>query len=242
MPRPKHRHSRSAHNAPEVSHSTRFRSARPGPYSRPHVSLTHSGSHPQVAAPSAAMAELYTTPGPSASQRSASRERSPHPASPSPVYGVELRPSTPTSRSSSSPERHIPHYFGTTHRPTTIISRSSSSPERRIPHYFDISHRPTYPSGSSHRPHSNKEDLFVDHRQDSHHLHGESRPSTRDQPHLDSQAGTTSDNRDIFEPNEYIRAWQGTLQPAVPPYTLPANGIVPTGPRDLTDGRPHTRQ
>ena len=217
MPRPKHRHPRAAHNAPEVSHSTRFRPARLGQHSRPHVYLAHSGSYPQVAAPSAAMAELYTTPGPSASQHSTSREKSPHPASPSPVYGVEVRASTP-------------------------ISRSSSSPERRIPHYFGISYRPTYPSGSSHRSHSNKEDLFVDYRRNSDHLHGESRSSARDQPHLDNQAGTTSENREIFEPNEYIRAWQGTLHTAIPPNAVSTNGVVPTGPPDLTDGRPQTRQ
>lgn len=242
MPRPKHRHSRAAHNAPEVSHSNRFRSARLGPHSRPHVYLTHTGSYPQVAAPSAAMAEVYTTPGPSASQHSTSREKSPHPASPSPVYGVELRAYTPTSRSSSSPERRIPHYFGTAHRPTTTAPRSSSSPERHIPHYFGITYRPTHPSGSSHRSHSNKEDLFVDYRRDSDHLHGESRSSARDQPHLDNQAGSTSENREIFEPNEYIRAWQGTLQTAIPPNAFSTSGLVPTGPPDFTDGRPQTRQ
>ena len=217
MPHPKHRHSRSAHNAPEVPHSTRFRSARLGPYSRPHDYTTHSGSYPPVEAPSAAMAELYTAPGPSGSQRSTSRD---YPASQSPVYGVEIRASTPISRSSSSPERRIPHYFGTTLRPATTVSRSSSSPERRIPHYFGIDYRPTYPD----------------------HLHGETRSSACDQPHLDSQAATTSENRDFLEPNDYIRAWQGTLQTALPLNALPTNGVVPTGPPDLTDGRPQTRQ
>ena len=163
------------------------------------------------------MAELYTAPGPSGSQRSTSRD---YPASQSPVYGVEIRASTPISHSSSSPERRIPHYFGTTLRPATTVSRSSSSPERRIPHYFGIDYRPTYPD----------------------HLHGETRSSARDQPHLDSQAATTSENRDFLEPNDYIRAWQGTLQTALPPNALPTNGVVPTGPPDLTDGRPQTRQ
>ncbi|SRR5258706_576787 len=215
MHRSKRRHSRTAHNAPEVSHSTRLRSTRRGPHSRSHVYSTRRGSYPQVAAPSAAMAELYTTPGPSARQRSTSREKDSYSASPSSGYGGECHGST-------------------------SVSRSSSSPERRIPHYFGSAHGPTYVSISGHHSHSNKEDPSVDYRRDPYHLHGESRPSTRDQPRLDSQA-SASENRDVLDPVDYIRSWQGTLQTAIPPNALPTKGVVPTGP-DLASGRPQTRQ
>lgn len=212
----KRRHSRAAHNAPEVSHSTRFRSTRRGPRTRSHVYSTRRGSYPQVAAPSAAMAELYTTPGPSARQRSTSREKDSYSASPSSGYGGE-------------------------HHGSTSVSRSSSSPERSIPHYFGSTHGPTYVSLPGHRSHSNKEGPSVDYRQDSVHLLDESRSSTRNQPRLDNQAGT-SENRGVYDPVAYIRAWQGTLQTATLPNALPTKGVMPTGPPDLASGRPQTRQ
>ena len=226
MQRQKHRRSRAAHNAPEVSHSTPFRSARLGPHSRSHVHVSHSRPYPQVAAPSAAMAELYATPGPSASQCPASREKGCH---------------FPLASSG-----HGEGYPG-----STIISPPSSNLERHIPHQFGTAHRLTHPSFSARRSHSNKEP-FVGYRQDSDHLHGESHSSTHDQPRLDSQADTTSDNREIFEPNEYIKAWQGTLPTALPPNALPPNtlppnalstkGALPTRPPDLAGGLPQTCQ
>lgn len=82
-------------------------------------------------------------------------------------------------------------YGGDSHG-STSVSRSSSSLERGTPHYL----------GSVHR-------------RDHVHLPGECCSSTRDQPRLDSQAGTF-ENR-IYDPVEYIRAWQGTLQTAIPP-------------------------
>jgi hypothetical protein len=213
MQHQKRRHSRAAHNAPEVSHATQFHSTRPGPHSRSHVYFTHGGSYPQVVAPSAAMAELYTTPGPSASQRPASREK--HFALPSSGCGEG--------------------YHG-----STIVPPPSSKPQRRS----RTAHPLTHTSSPAHRPHSNKERPSMDCRRDSDHLHGESRSSTHDQPRLDNQAGTTSENRDIFEPTDYIKAWQGTLQPTIPPDALWTNGVVPTGRPDLADGppHPHTRQ
>ena len=227
MQRQKHRRPRAAHNAPEVSHSTPFRSTRPGPHSRSHVHVSHSGSYPQVAAPSAAMAELYATPGPSASQCPASREKEPHFPLPSSGYGGGYPGSAIVSPPSSNSERHISHQFGTAHR-------------------F------THPSSSAHRSHSNKECPVVDYRRDSDHLHGERHSSTHNQPRLDSQAGTESDNREIFEANDYIRAWQGTLQPAISPNTLSPNalppnalstkGALPTRPPELASGLPQTRQ
>lgn len=216
MHHPKRRHSRAAHNAPEVSHSTRIRSTRRGSRSRSHVYLTRRGAYPQVAAPSAAVAELYTTPGPSARQRSTSREKDAYSASPSSGYGGE-------------------------HRASTSVSRSSSSPERRIPHYFGSTLGPSYVTLPNHPPHSNNEDPYADYRRDSTHLFGESRSSIRDQPRLDSQPGT-SDYRDVYDPVDYIRNWQGTLQTAIPPNSLPTKGVVPMGPPDLASVRPQTRQ
>lgn len=214
MQRQKHRRSRAAHNAPEVSHSTHLRPTHLGPHSRSHVYLTHSGSYPEVAAPSAAVAELYTTPGTSGSQCPSSREK--HLALPS--FG-----------------------HGKGYNSSTTFLPPSSNPERRKPHQGRTARRLTHKSSPAHRSHSNKEDHFVDCRRDSGHLHGESRSSTRDQPRLDSQPSTTSENRDVFEPADYIRAWQGTLQPTIPPNASSIAGVGPTG-ADLPGGLPQNCQ
>ena len=209
----KHCRSRSTHDTLQVSHSTAPQSARLGRQSHSHVRSTYSGSYPQVGAPSAAMAQLYTTARPSGSQRSAYREKEHHFTSRTPGYGARDSGSTDPLRSSSSPERHIPREFG-------------------------IKYQITDPSSSAHCSHPNNVEYPVGSRQDCRHLGGESRPSSR---HFDSKASTASENHGILEPVDYIRAWQDTLRPATSQNVSLANRVMPTGAPALATGLSKTR-
>jgi hypothetical protein len=207
MHRQKHRHSRHSrltHNAPQASHSTAFQPTWLGPHPHSHACSVHSGFYPHVGAPSAATAALYATAGPSGSQRPIYRERGRHFASHILEYEAMDSGSADASRSSSSPERHIPHDFG-------------------------IQHQITDPSSSTHRSHVDNREPLMGSQRDSKHLRGEGRPSNRKLPHFDGHAGTASDNREIFEPIDYIRAWKDTLVPATPLNASSANRVVPMG-------------
>lgn len=213
----KHRHARSTHNTPQISHPTAFQSTRLGPHPHSHVCSTHSGSYLQTGAPSAAMAELYTTAGPSGSQRSAYREQGSHFASRTSEYEARDSSSANASRSSSRPERHIPREFG-------------------------IKYQIIDPPSSAHRSHANNGERLMGSRRDSEHLCGEGRPSTRDLRHFDSQPETASDNCGIFEPVDFIKAWQDTLRPATSRNPSSANRVVPASAPTLATGLPKTCQ
>ena len=128
-------HSRSAHNAPEVSHSNTSHSTHLCPHSHSHVYPTQRDSYPQVGVPSAFMAELRNTAGPSGGQGSAHREEGSHIASQSSGHGARDLMPTNASRPCSSPDRHIPRQSSTSH-PFTNSSSSAhrSHPYNREPH------------------------------------------------------------------------------------------------------------
>ena len=217
MHRQKRYHSRATHTAPQDSQSTAPQPTRLGPHPHSHAYSAYSSSCPQVGAPSASMAELYATAGPSGSQRSAYREKGRHFTSQTPEYEARNCVSTDVSRSSSSPERFIPRDFG-------------------------VQYQITDPSSSAHRSHANNGEPHVGSRRGSDHLHGQGRPSSRDLPHFNSRAGTASDNLGIFEPIDYIRAWKDTLPPAMPLNASSANRVVPTSAATLATSLPKTRQ
>ena len=211
MHRRKHCHSRSAHHVPQLTDSTTFQSTPLGPHSQPHMYSARSHPYPQLGARSAAMAELYTTSGPSGGRRPAYRKKGSHFAPRSSGHDARTSGSTGASRSSSSPECRIPREFGYQYQ----IAASSSS---------------------ARHSHSNNREPHTDCRRDSELLHSQSRYTSRC---LDSRAVDPSENRGVFEPNDYIRAWQGGLQP---PNTSSTQGVVPTGSSELAAGLLKTRQ
>jgi hypothetical protein len=215
MYRQKHCHSRSAHNASETSRLTTPQSTRRGPYSRPHVASSRSRPYPQAGAPSAASQELHAIAGPSGSRRSARGDKGLHLASPSSRHGTGYHGSSATLRPSSS--------------------RGTSRVE------FGVDHQITHSPPSAHRPRWNNTDPPVDYAHISDRPHGES-SSSRHQPCLGHQPGTTTENREIFERIDYIRAWQGTLQPPNPPNFSSTKGTVSTAQPALATGPPKLRQ
>ena len=127
------RHSRSAHNAPEVSNSNTSHFTRLGPHSRSHVYPTQSGSYPQVGVPSASVAELRNTAGPSGRQGSVHQEEGPHVTSQSSGHGARDLAPTDASRPCSGPDRHIPRQSN----PGYPFTNSSPSAIRWHPYYKD---------------------------------------------------------------------------------------------------------